>query len=77
MLSGVIKPNITDKSGDIKCSNNYREVMIATNFFKIVQYMMLPFIKKINLSPYQFAYRGDKLYHSCQCYFTRNFKQQH
>ena len=33
--------------------------MISTNFFKIVEYMMLPFIKKINLSPYQFAYRGD------------------
>ena len=33
--------------------------MISTIFFKIVEYMMLPFIKKINLSPYQFAYRGD------------------
>ena len=59
MLSGVIKPSIKDKSGNIKCSNNYREVMISTNFFKIVEYMMLPFIKKINLSPYQFAYRSD------------------
>ena len=34
MLSGVIKPSIKDKSGNIKCSNNYREVMISTNFFQ-------------------------------------------
>ena len=56
MLSGVIKPSIKDKSGNIKCSNNYKEVMISTIFFKIVEYMMLPFIKKINLSPYQSKY---------------------
>ena len=59
MLSGVTKPSIKNKSGNIECSNNYREVMISTIFFKIVEYMMLPFIKKINLRPYQFAYRGD------------------
>ena len=49
MLSGVIKPSIKDKSGNIKCSNNCREVVISTNFFKIVEYMMIPFIKKIIL----------------------------
>ena len=34
MLSGVIKPSIKDKSGNIKSSNNYWEVMISTNFFQ-------------------------------------------
>ena len=59
MLSGVIRPAIKDKCGDIESSINYREVMISCNFFKFVEYLILPYIKKVSLNPYQFEYRND------------------
>ena len=59
MLSGVIRPVVKDKCGDIESSINYREVMISCNFFKLVEYLILPYIKKVSLNPYQFAYRNN------------------
>ena len=59
MLSGVIRPAIKDKCGDIESSINFREVMISCNFFKFGEYLILPYIKKVSLNPYQFEYRND------------------
>ena len=60
MLSGVIKPSNEDKSGNIKCSNNYREVMISTIFFLSCRVHDAT-IHQIDYkhSSYQFAYRCD------------------
>ena len=33
--------------------------MISCNFFKLVEYLILPYIKKVSLNPYQFAYRNN------------------
>ena len=58
MLEGYIKPLVKDKKGDINRSDNYREVMISNNLFKLFEYAVLPMLKRrIDLSPYQFGYR--------------------
>ena len=58
MLEGYIKPLVKDKKGDINRSDNYREVMISNNLFKLFEYALLPKLKRrIDLSPYQFGYR--------------------
>jgi hypothetical protein len=59
MLAGVIRPCIKSKSGNLRSSINYREVMISCNFFKLLEYCLLPSIKGIKLSPCQFGYRPD------------------
>ena len=53
-----IKPSVKDVKGDITCSDNYREIMMSNNMFKIFEYALLNDLKKfINLSPYQFGHR--------------------
>ena len=60
MLEGYIKPSIKDKTGDIQTSDNYREVMISNNLFKVLEYALLPLLRRcVNLSPFQFAYRNS------------------
>ena len=39
-------------------TNNYREVMISTSFFKVSEYCHLPLLERlIEISPSQFSYR--------------------
>ena len=53
MLEGYIKPSVKDVKGDITYSDNYREIMISNNMFKIFEYALLNDLKKfINLSSY-------------------------
>ena len=59
LLSGVIRPSVMDRSGNFKSSSNYREIMISSNFMKILEYIILPFIRKIPVNPTQFSYRKN------------------
>ena len=60
ILSGVISPLIKNKTGSVSSSENYREVMISSNFFKLIEYILLPVLKNYaSLSPYQFGYRQN------------------
>ena len=60
ILSGVISPLIENKTGSVSSSENCREVMISSNFFKLIEYILLPVLKKYaSLSPYQFGYRQN------------------
>ena len=59
MLAAVIRPLVKDKSGNVKNSDNYREVMISTNFFKLIENLLLPYLEKIKLNVHQFAYRKN------------------
>ena len=59
MLSGVIRPVVKDILGDIESFINYKQVMISCNFFKLVEYLILPYIKKVNMNPNQFVYRNN------------------
>ena len=58
MLTGVINPIIKNKAGNVKDSQNFREIMISSNFFKVFEYLLLPYIKELPLSSAQFGYRG-------------------
>ena len=58
MLAGVINPIIKNKAGNVRDSQNLREIMISSNFFKVFEYILLPFIKQLPLSSYQFGYRS-------------------
>ena len=44
MLTGVIKPRVKNKFGDLKSFRNYREVMNSSMFLKVLEYMLLPTI---------------------------------
>lgn len=58
MLEGVMQPRIKNKFGDVKSSDNYREVMISSNLLKLFEYIVLPIFKDYcSLSPCQFGYR--------------------
>ena len=58
LLEGVINPILKNKLGDKCASSNYREVMISSNIFKVMEYLVLPFLKsKIHMSRHQFGYR--------------------
>ena len=58
MLEGVICPRIKNKYGNLKCSDNYREVMISTVMLKTFDYLISPDLKSFtSLSKFQFAYR--------------------
>ena len=60
MLVGIIKPLPRIKFGDIQTSDNYREVMISTNLYKLMEYCLLSQLqRKITLSHHQFAYRPN------------------
>ena len=59
LFSGVIRPSVKNKSGDFKSSSNYSEIMISSNFMKILEYIILPFIRKIPVNPTQFSYRKN------------------
>ena len=58
MLAGVINPIIKNKAGNVRDSRNFREIMISSNFFKVFEYILLPFIKQLPLSLSQFGYRS-------------------
>ena len=59
MLEGIISPRIKNKFGNKNDSSNYREVMISSNLFKCLEYIILPYIKEnFELSEVQYGYRG-------------------
>ena len=56
-LVGVVTTIVKNKSRCL-CSQNYREVMISSNVFKLIEYILLPVLKNFTrISPYQFGYR--------------------
>ena len=58
ILAGVVTPIVKNKSSSLSCSQNYREVMISSNFLKLIEYILLPVLKNFTrVSPYQFGYR--------------------
>ena len=58
MLNGVINPILKNRYGKNDDSNNYREVMVSSNFLKKLEYCFLPRIKNCtSLSCHQFGYR--------------------
>ena len=59
MLEGVIIPLVKDKKGDVRSTNNYLEVMISNNIYKIFEYCLLPYINDVKLSHSQFGYRKN------------------
>lgn len=59
MLAGVIRPCVKDKSGNIKSSSNYREIMISSIFYKMFEYCILPCTTKPKVSSSQFGYRTN------------------
>ena len=57
MLEGYIKPSVKNSMGDITDSNNYREIMISNNMFKLMEYCLLPLLQKYtNVSSFQLGY---------------------
>ena len=56
MLAGVIWSTVKNNQGNIKRS--YREVMISSNFFELLKYLV-PYIKCVVLCPAQFCYRSN------------------
>lgn len=60
MLEGVIRPCIKDRYGKHDKSDNYREIMISSNFLKVFDYCMLPRLQRyIDISSNQFGYRDN------------------
>ena len=58
LLSGVITPLLKNRTGDVNCSDNYREIMILSFFFKLIEYILLPVLNKsISISPHQLGYQ--------------------
>ena len=47
MLNGYINPRLKDKNGDLSSSDNYREIMISNNMFKVFEYVLLDRIKSV------------------------------
>ena len=41
MLSGVIRPIVKNSAGNLGSSDNYREVMIFSNFYKLLEHCLL------------------------------------
>ena len=60
MVAGVIRPCIKNKFGNVLDSNNYREIMISSNVYKVFENCLLPFFSShLQISSHQFAYRPD------------------
>ena len=59
LLAGVIRPCVNNRSGDFKSSSNYREVMISSNFMKVLEYIILPYNQTIPINPRQFSHRKN------------------
>ena len=47
MLNGFINTRLKDKNGDLSSSDNYREIMISNNMFKVFEYVLLDRIKSV------------------------------
>ena len=58
MLTGVTNPIIKNKAGNVKDSQNFRDIMISSNLFKVFEYLLLPHTAQLPLSSAQFRYRG-------------------
>ena len=51
LFEWVINPTVKNKLRDKCASSMYREVMISSNIFKVMEYLVLPFLKsKIHMS---------------------------
>ena len=60
MMKAVVRPLIKNKFGDANDSSNYREIMISSNMFKLLELCLLPIIKRhTRLSNFQFGYRSN------------------
>ena len=61
MLAAVINPLIKNRSANIRDSDNYRELTISSNFFKLFEYYLLPFLKELPICSAQFGHRSEPL----------------
>ncbi len=59
MLLGVVRPTPKDRAGNLRLSDNYREVMTSGNLMKAFEYCLLPYLSKLSLSSAQFGYRPN------------------
>ena len=60
MLIGIVKPLPKNKFGDAQNSENYREIMISTNLYKVMEYCLLSRMQsKVTLSHHQYGYRPN------------------
>ena len=58
LLQGQIRPIIKNALGDLCSSDNYRPIMISSNFLKVFEYCVLPHITdSVSLSSRQFGFR--------------------
>ena len=58
ILFGEIRPIVKNGKGSKTDSANYRPVMSSSNFLKIFEYCLLPWLKKhLKITPVQFGYR--------------------
>ena len=60
MFSGIINPRVKNMFGNVHSSENYREIMLSANLYKLLEYCLLPMLKRyVSLSPYQYGYRKN------------------
>ena len=58
LLEGKIRPIIKNKIGNFSDSNNYRPIMISSNFLKLFEYCIQPFLEQsLCLHNNQFGFR--------------------
>ena len=58
MLKGEIRPLVKDRFGDLTSLDNYRPVMISSNFLKLFEYCLLPMLESsFKLNFRQFGFR--------------------
>ena len=58
LLRGQLCPIVKNNLGDLCSSDNYRPVMISSNFLKVLEYCLLPHIaSSVSLSTKQFGFR--------------------
>ena len=67
MLERVIRPIVKNKNDDMFECKHFRPVMISSNFFKLLEYCLLPSLEKFcDVSSLQFGYRKNY-----GCYYSK------
>ena len=60
LLKGQIRPIIKNNLGDLTSSDNYRPVMVSSNFLKVLEYCLMPDISNcVELNSRQFGFRKN------------------
>ena len=76
MLKGLIKPSVKTSMRGITDSNNYREIMISNNMFKLLEYCLLPLLQKYtSVSSFQLGYKSSYLHNDGNRYYERSLNE--